>query len=158
MKPNLSPRSIRGFTFIEMLMTIAILGVMAAVIVSAFSNAGTDSARIMARQQQAAVQAAVNAWVNGDGNRTDVINATTGTGKLRTLSEIQATYNAATTSLARLTLVSGYLDANTASYLTSSTTDATKVTSDALKTSKQYLSLPDWTTTSVYPQVALLNN
>src|SRR5882757_5898245 len=110
MKPSSSPRTQAGFTLIEALMTIAILGLMAAIVVSAFSNAGTDAARIMARQQQAAVQAAVNAWVNSDGNRTDVINATTGTGKIHTIAQIQTTYNAATTSLARLNLVAAYLD------------------------------------------------
>ena len=57
-------------------MTIAILGIMATLVVSAFSNAGTDSARIVSRQQQASLQGALNAWVNGETNRTDVINAT----------------------------------------------------------------------------------
>src|ERR1700759_297239 len=137
-------RSITRFTFIEALMTIAILGVMAAIVVSAFSNAGTDAARIIARQQQAAVQAAVNAWVNSDGNRTDVINATTGTGKIHTIAEIQTTYNNCATALARLPLVSPYLDSNTASYLTTSTTNVAQISSDSLKTSKQYIDMPAW--------------
>jgi len=154
MKPFLFRQTRAGFTLIEALMTIAILGVMSAIVVSAFSNAGTDAARIMARQQQAAVQNAVNAWVNSDTNRTDVINATTGTGKIRTITEIQTTYNNATTSLARLNLVSAYLDSTTATYLTSSTTDAGKISSDSLVKSKQYIAMPAWTSGS-YPQVTL---
>ena len=156
--PLLTPSKASGFTLIEALMTMAIIGVMTALVVSAFSNAGTDSARIISRQQQAALQTAVNAWVNSDTNRTDVINATTGTGKLRTIAEIQATYNAASTALARLQLVQGYLDATTASYLISSTTNSAKITSDALNTTKQYIGMPNWTTTTVYPQVTLNSN
>lgn len=157
MKTHSSRRHLQGFTLLEALMTIAILGLMAAIVVSAFSNAGTDSARIIARQQQAALQAAVNAWVNGDGNRTDVINSTTGTGKIRTVAEIQSTYNAATSTLARFNLFSSYLDANTASYITTNSTNASRIQSDALNTCKQYITLPDWTTATVYPQVTLNN-
>jgi type II secretory pathway pseudopilin PulG len=152
---HLKIRRASGFSFVEALMTIAIIGVMSAIVVSAFSSAGTDSARILSRQQQAAVQSAVNAWVNGSGNRTDTINATTGTGKLRTIAEIQTTYNAATTALARLQLVAGYLDSNTSSYLISSTTNSAEIVSDALNTTKQYIGMPNWTTTTVYPQVTL---
>ena len=143
-----------GFTFVEALMTIAIIGIMAAILVSSFSNAGTDSARILARQQQAAVQAAVISWVSGEGNRVDVIDATAGRGRMRTLSQIQTDYNSRVTSLARLNLVADYLDANTSNYLLTSTTNSARILSDALKTSKQYLALPDWTDGS-YPQVTL---
>jgi prepilin-type N-terminal cleavage/methylation domain-containing protein len=156
--PLLTPPRASGFTLIEALMTMAIIGVMTALVVSAFSNAGTDSAKIVSRQQQAAIQAAVNAWVNGDANRTDVINSTTGTGKLRTIAEIETTYNNASTALARLQLVQGYLDASTASYLISSTTNSAKITSDALNTTNQYIAMPNWTSTTVYPQVTLNSN
>jgi prepilin-type N-terminal cleavage/methylation domain-containing protein len=144
----------RGFTFIEALMTIAILGIMAAVLVSAFSSAATDASRMIARQQQAAIQAAVNSWVNGDSNRVNVVNATTGTGKLRTVEEIRADYNSRLTSLARLNLVAGYLDSPTVAHLTSSTVNSGKIKSEALTATKQFISLPDWTATG-YPQVLL---
>lgn len=147
------PRSARGFTFIEALMTIAILGMMATLVVSAFSNAGTDSARILSRQQQAALQTALNSWVNGEANRTDVINATLGTGRPRTLAQIQTAYNAVSGNLARFNLISSYLDNSTASYFTSYSS-ATQVKSDALNTTKQYLAFPDWANGS-YPQVTL---
>lgn len=147
----------RGFTFVEALMTIAILGVMAAVLISAFSSTSTDASRMIARQQQAAVQAAVNSWVNGESNRVNTINATTGTAKLRTVEEIRTDYNSRITSLARLNLVAGYLDSTTVSHLTdpTRTVNSGKIKSEALSATKKYISLPDWTTAIGYPQVLL---
>lgn len=147
-------RSLQGYTLIESLMVIAIMGLMATIIVTSFSNVNADSSRIIARQQQAAVQNAVNAWVNSDTNRVNVINANTGTGKLRTLAEIQAAYNALTTAVARFNLVAPYLDSGTSSYITSTTTNSSQISSDALAASKQYIGMPDWVTGS-YPQVTL---
>lgn len=146
-------RSNAGFTFIEALMTIAILGMMATLVVSAFSNAGTDSARIVSRQQQASLQTALNAWVNGESNRTDVINATLGTGRPRSLSQIRTAYNAVSGSLARFNLIAPYLDTSTSSYFTSYSSSS-QIKSDALNTTKQYLAFPDWADNS-YPQVTL---
>ena len=154
MKTNLAAHRHQAYTLIESLMVIAIMGLMATIIVTSFSNVNADSSRIIARQQQAAIQNAVNAWVNSDGNRTNVINATTGTGKLRTLAEIQATYNALTTSLARFNLIAPYLDNSTSNYFTTATTNSSKISSDALSSTSQYIALPDWVTGS-YPQVTL---
>ncbi|MCE9519828.1 MAG: prepilin-type N-terminal cleavage/methylation domain-containing protein [Verrucomicrobia bacterium] len=142
-----------GFTFIEALMTIAIMAMMATLVISAFSNAGTDSARIVSRQQQATLQSALNAWVNGESNRTDVISATLGTGRPRTIAQIQTAYNAVTGNLARFNLISPYLDSNTTSYFTTYSS-STQILSDALNTTKQYIAFPDWAANS-YPQVTL---
>jgi hypothetical protein len=137
-------------------MTIAILGIMAAVLVSAFSSTATDASRMIARQQQAAVQAAVNAWVNGESNRVNVINPTTGTAKLKTIEEIRTAYNSSATSVGRLNLVGEYLDGTTLQHLTDKeyTTSDARVKSEALSSSKQYITLPDWAANS-YPQVVL---
>ncbi len=143
-----------GYTLIESLMVIAIMGLMATIIVTSFSNVNADSSRTIARQQQAAIQNVVIAWVNSDTNRVNVINATTGTGKMRTVAEIQATYNALTTALARFNLVASYLDNSTSSHFTSSTTNSAQISSDALANSKQYIAMPDWVTGS-YPTVTL---
>lgn len=154
MKTHLQSLRSQGYTLIESLMVIAIMGLMATIIVTSFSNVNADSSRTIARQQQAAIQNAVIAWVNSDTNRVNVINATTGTGKLRTIAEIQATYNALTTAQARFNLISPYLDNSTTSHFTSSTTNSSKISSDALANSKQYIAMPDWVTGS-YPQVNL---
>ncbi len=136
-------------------MTIAILGIMAAILISAFSSTSTDASKAIARQQQAAVQNALNAWVNGDSNRVNVINATTGASKPRTVEEIRTDYNSRTTSLARLNLISSYLDDVTKNHLFEYTTNSGKIKSDALNACKHYISLPDWTTTNGYPQALL---
>lgn len=145
-----------GFTYIEALMTIAIMGLMATLVISAFSNAGTDSARIVARQQQATLQSALNSWVNGETNRTDVINATLGTGRPRTIAQVQTAYNAVSGNLARFNLISPYLDNSTTAYFTSYST-ASKIKSDALNTTKQYIAFPDWAAND-FPKVTLNDN
>lgn len=146
-----------GFSFIELMVTIAILGVMAALVISAFSSTATDTNKIVARQQQAALQEAVNAWLNGSSNRMIASTGTSTILKNTTLAEIQTAYNAQTTSLARLNLVIGYLDSTTASMFTTSTIASTpsQVLSPALILVQKYLSLPNWTNGS-YPQVQLL--
>lgn len=154
MKIDGKSRRANGFTFVEALMTIAILGVMAAILISAFSSVSTDASRMIARQQQAAVQNAVNAWVNGDSNRVNVINTTTGSSKLRTVEEIRTDYNSRVTSLARLNLIAAYLDDTSKNHLFEYTTNSGKIKSDALNATKQYISLPDWVSTS-YPTVLL---
>jgi prepilin-type N-terminal cleavage/methylation domain-containing protein len=145
-----------GFTLVEALITIAIIGIMAALLISAFSNTAQDTSRMIARQQQAALQSAVSAWVNGDTNRVNIINATAGTAKLKTIEEIRTAYNAAATTTARYALVEAYLDDATRAHFASYTTGTAKIKSSALKTTNQYLSLPVWTSNS-YPQVLLLS-
>lgn len=144
-----------GFTFVEALMTIAVLGVMAAILISAFSSASTDANRMVARQQQAAIQGAVTAWVNGDSNRVNVINASTGSAKPRTVEEIRTDYNSRQTSLARLNLISSYLDGLTMEHFAKYTTNTGKVKSEALTAIRHHITLPDWTTSTGYPQVLL---
>ncbi|MGZ9159463.1 MAG: type II secretion system protein [Nitrospira sp.] len=146
-------RSSAGFTLVEALITIAIIGIMAAMLVSAFSSTAQDTSKMVARQQQAALQSALNEWVNGEGNRSTVINATAGTAKMKTIEEIRTTYNAAATTLARYTLIQSYLDDVSKGHF-NSYSEAAKIKSAALKTTKQYLSLPDWAVNS-YPQVVL---
>jgi prepilin-type N-terminal cleavage/methylation domain-containing protein len=150
-----SNRSSSGFTLVEALITIAIIGIMAAMLISAFSSTAQDTSRMVARQQQAALQSALNDWVNGEGNRATVINATTGTAKVRTIEEIRTDYNTQTTTFARYNLIQPYLDETTKGHFASYTTDAAKIKSAALKSTNQYLSLPDWTVNS-YPQVLLV--
>ena len=54
-----------GFSFVEAIFTIAIIGIMSSIVVAAISNASRDAHRVMARQQQASVQGALTAWVMG---------------------------------------------------------------------------------------------
>lgn len=126
---------------VEMLIVIAVIGIMSALVISAFSNAAQDTRRVVARQQQAAVQNAVNAWVNN-------VSQTQGLAQARTL------YNLGGTSLGRLTLVRTYLDDATFSHFSQSTKVNNEVKSAALAKTGQYLLLDAWNTNS-YPKVEL---
>lgn len=142
---------------IEMLIVIAVIGVMSALVISAFSGAAQDTRKVIARQQQAAVQNAVNAWVNKKSSEVGV-----GLLGARTI------YNAQTTAKAKLiliggdydvsdgtsTIVSGFLDESTMSHFIKNTSDSDKIQSQALKKTDQYLSLADWNAAS-YPKVEL---
>lgn len=126
---------------VEMLIVIAVIGIMSALVISAFSNAAQDTRRVVARQQQASVQSAVNAWVNSTSDSVGLSGA-------RTL------YNAAGTSRGRLQLVQKYLEDATLSHFLSNTTADAEVKSAALKKTGQYLSLDTWSASS-YPKVEL---
>lgn len=139
---------VAGFTFVEALVTIAILGIMASILIGAFSSVSADANKTIARQQQAAIQSAVISWVNGDSNRM------TGT-KPKTVEEIRTDYNSRGHSKARLQLVGAYLDADTLDHLVNSTVNTGKIKSDALFGIQHYIALPDWTTTDGYPKVTL---
>ena len=140
--PNAPNRSRRAFTMVEMLIVIAVIAVMAALVVSAFSNAAQDTRRVVARQQQTAVQNAVNAWISA---------ASSGTGSLATA---RTTYNGKPTSLTRLNLVGGYLDEKSLDHFIMNTTNTNQVQSQALKKTMQYLELATWNAGS-YPKVEL---
>jgi hypothetical protein len=120
---------------------------MSALAISAFSNGATDAREIVARQQQAALQSAVNAWVCGQL-----------TGDV-TVPEVRAAYNAAAGSKARLTLVQSYLDNVTYDHLSSESgaTEEDQVLSAAARRLGWYLDLPTWDAGS-YPKVDLVRS
>lgn len=138
--PRISQKP-RAFTMVEMLIVIAVIGIMSALVISAFSNAAQDTRRVVARQQQAAVQSAVNAWVSS-------VSQKQGLAQARTL------YNLAASSKGRLQLVQGYLDDATLAHFLSNTTNNAEVKSAALSKTGQYLLLDTWNTNS-YPKVEL---
>jgi prepilin-type N-terminal cleavage/methylation domain-containing protein len=142
--------SVSGFTFVEALVTIAILGIMASILIGAFSSVSADANKTLARQQQAALQNAVISWVNGDSNR--MVGTST---KPKTVEEIRKDYNDRGTSKARLFLISSYLDGETLDHLDKSTFNVGMIKSDALISLKHHIALPDWTVTDGYPKVTL---
>lgn len=126
---------------VEMLIVIAVIGIMSALVISSFSNAAQDTRRVVARQQQAAVQNAVNAWVNS-------VSQSQGLGQARNL------YNLAGSSKGRLQLVQTYLDEATLAHFLANTTNNNEVKSAALSKTSQYLLLDTWDAAS-YPKVEL---
>lgn len=137
-----------GFTLTEALLTMAVVGIISSLVVSTMTNAARDASRMVARQQQAEVQNAVNAWVVGQ-SRDRM------TGQFRSLESIRADYNSRSTPLARFNLIGTYLDDSTVTHFTTYTSNSGKVQSDALKKAGQYLDLSSWTSGS-YPKVELI--
>lgn len=134
-----------AFSLVELLIVIAIIAIMASIVISAFSNASADSRLVLVSQQQAVVQEAINSWLAH------------ASASPNSLSSAQTTYNAATTGLARLTLVRAYLDDATYNELADSshTTNADQVRSGAMVKTSQYLQITNWPNGS-YPKVNLI--
>ena len=139
----------RAFTLVEMLLVIAIISILAGMAISNFSNASQDTREVVARQQLAVVQEAVNHWVNREIGR---VTTSGGTGK--TVSQVMTSYNSATTAAARYALFQNYLDEATRTNLTVDTANG-RLTSQSMRDLGMYLTLPDWAAAS-YPKVQLL--
>jgi prepilin-type N-terminal cleavage/methylation domain-containing protein len=140
-------RCCSGFTFLELVIVIAVIGIMSALAISAFSDGASDAREIVARQQQATLQSAVNAWVSGQ-----LMGRTT-------LSQVQSAYNAADTAQSRLDLVGGYLDDLSLDHFVSESDpeDASKIESSATKRLGWYFEFPDWDD-GAYPKVELVRS
>lgn len=154
--------SVRGFSFIEAIFTIAIIGIMSTLVVSAISNASRDAHRVMSRQQQATIQSALTAWVMAQGRVGS-------TAQVRSLENVRTAYNALSTTSARFNLLipnpsspdpnlrAGFIDQTTADHILEySSGNSDKLKSAALENAKQYLSLPTWQSGD-FPRVDLVN-
>jgi len=157
-----TPRSkTGGFSFVEAIFTIAIIGIMSSLVVAAISNASRDAHRVMARQQQASVQSALTAWVMA---QTRVGS----TAQMRSLESVRVSYNALGTTSARFNLLvpnpsspdpnlrAGFLDQTTADHFLDYTTGTDRLKTSALDNAKQYLALPTWQSGD-FPRVDLVN-
>lgn len=150
-----------GFSFVEAIFTIAIIGIMSSLVVAAISNASRDAHRVMARQQQAAVSSALTAWVMA---QTRVGS----TAQVRSLESVRTTYNALPTTSARFNLLvpnasspdpnlrAGFMDQTTADHFLDYTTSTDRLKTAAMDNAKQYLSLPTWQSGD-FPRVELVN-
>lgn len=150
-----------GFSFVEAIFTIAIIGIMSSLVVAAISNASRDAHSVMARQQQASVQNALTAWVMA---QTRVGS----TAQVRSLESVRTTYNTLGTSLARFNLLvpnpssadvnarAGFIDPVTSAHFLDYTTNSDRLLTSALENSRQYLTLPTWQSGD-FPRVELNN-
>lgn len=150
-----------GFSFVEAIFTIAIIGIMSSLVVAAISNASRDAHRVMARQQQSAVQSALTAWVMA---QTRVGS----TAQVRGLESVRTTYNALGTTSARFNLLvpnpsspdpnlrAGFLDQTTADHFLDYTVGTDRLKTSALDNARQYLSLPTWQSGD-FPRVDMVN-
>lgn len=129
----------RGFSLVELLVTIVILSILASMVVTAVSNAAVDSSKVLARQQQAAVQQALNSWITTFSSQGDG------------LEQARTVYNTAGNSLAKFVLISPFLDPGMAAHIqTNSTLD--RLETSALQRAGAYMTLSGWPRGS-YPTV-----
>ncbi len=128
----------RGFTLVELILVIAVIGIMSALIVAAIMNAASDSRSVLARQQQTVVQEALNAWITAKSS---------GTGSLDTA---KTAYTAATN---RLALIQDYLDPITYQHFTNYSSNLIYPQSDAMAKTGQHLEFTAWGTNNSYPRV-----
>lgn len=162
MKHNIHAAGKNGFSLVEAIFAIAIIGIMSSLVIAAISNVSRDAHRVMARQQQSAVQSALTAWVM---SQTRV----SGSAQVRSLESVRTEYNVQPTTKSRfLTFLIpdptnavpekriGFLDQTTADHFLEYTTSTDKLKTAALENSKQYLSLPTWASDQ-FPRVDLLN-
>jgi prepilin-type N-terminal cleavage/methylation domain-containing protein len=128
-----------AFTLVEVLLVIAIIGIMSALVVSSISNSVADSRMVLARQQQAVLQEALHAWATAQ---------TAGTGSLQTARSNYSSSNG-------LALVQDYLDPSTYNHFVEYSTNSGQIQSEAMAKSGVYLVFSTWTTTN-YPRVNML--
>lgn len=97
-RPTLRCSTGGGFSLVELLIVITVVGILAALIITSITNAAGDSRIVLARQQQAVLQNALNAWIAANSSGTSSLN------------QARTAYNAAGDKLA---LLQDYLQAGT---------------------------------------------
>lgn len=149
----LPPSRRQAFTFVEAVFTIAIIGIMAALAITAISNGARDAFRVVSRQQQAVIQEAVNAWVM---SQTRMSTNGQETAQVKSMESVRTEYNNLSVTSARFEKIKPFLDPTTVADFEAYKQGTDRLKSAALDGSRQYLSLPNWTTNSG-PAVELLD-
>lgn len=131
----------KAFTLIEMLLVVAIIGIMSSLIIAAISNSAEDARLIIARQQQSVLQEALNAWISAYSQTN-----------LGGVSAAKTAYGSASTAVAKLGLLQSYLDSGTYDHLVEYSTNSAQIQSEALSKIGHSLVFSTWGTNS-YPRV-----
>jgi type II secretory pathway pseudopilin PulG len=151
-------RKTQAFSLVEAIFTIAIISIMSSIVVAAITSASRDANRIVARQQQATLNSALNAWVMGSMRIASGANE----GQLRSLEDVRTEYNGQASALTRLQLIapaigSGYLDESTRAHFVAHTNNSGRIESAALEASSQHITLPTWVS-GEFPKALLQDN
>jgi prepilin-type N-terminal cleavage/methylation domain-containing protein len=139
-KPTKGIECANGFSLVELLVVVAVLGIMAALLLPYFSPMQGMASQQIARQQQAELQTALGNWV---------VAQSSGPGGL---AAARATYSGQ--SGAKLQLLQNYLQP--ATYATLSGT-GDRVTSSALSGANAYLQFSSWSTAAQQPILQWIN-
>ncbi len=131
-----------AFTLIELLIVIAVIGVMGALILASVTNAAQDSRTVIARQQQVVLQEALNAWIASSSSGTN------------SLQDARNLYTSNSTAMARLALLQPYLHSQTYSHFTSFST-TNQIRSEAMQRAGLYLTFSAWSSATNYPVVEM---
>ena len=149
-----------AFTLVEMLLVLAIISVMAAMVINAFSNATNDSRNVISRQQQATLQSALNNWISQEIRGTQTVKGArdkynyTFSGGAYTTTEL--------TMDKRLEHIKEYIDVDFYNHLVAGSS-TTKVRSGAMAKTGQYIVFSKWDDPSSgnsapYPKVELIKD
>jgi len=133
-------RKFEGFSLVEIIIVVAVIGVLAALVIASISGSADYAHEVIARQEQAALQTALGNWIAA---------ASSSPGGL---AAARARY---ANTANKLSLLSNYLQE--ASFLRLTNT-GTQVRSPALSASQARLEFSsNWSTTTV-PTVNWINN
>jgi prepilin-type N-terminal cleavage/methylation domain-containing protein len=145
-KPFKSLPKQHGFSLIELLITISLMGILASVVVSAVSNTAIDASRMVARQQQAAVHSAVMDWVASQARPNSATLP-----RLQSLATIRTKYNG---EASKLTLIKDFISSSTYDdfFVNSS---GSNISSEALRPVGASLEFPPWKDDEDEPRVVL---
>lgn len=117
----------QGFSLVEMLMVIAVIGIISALVLPQILDIKSGAQNSVARQQQAQIQTALDSWIAAE------------SGKPGGLAAARALYSDA--NGAKLQLLQKYLQPSTYDGLSPS---GNSVTSSALDSANAYLQFSEW--------------
>lgn len=87
-----------GFSLVEALITISLLAILSAIVVSSYTDASNQSHAVIARQQVAAVKSALDSYVNAQLSRVvlaeDEVIDKGASYNTTTISQLRSSYNA----------------------------------------------------------------
>ena len=144
-----------GFSLIEALITISLLAVLSAIVISSYTDASTQSHQVIARQQAAAVKSALDSYINSQLSTVAGGGGVGAVNKLKSISTVRTEYNALSTS-AKWDVISQYIDPESLSDRRNGGFQVVgdSITTTSLEKSGDVLNFPAWGATNTdYPLV-----